>query len=305
MYSLIVLIIIYKRLSKYTTDTIKSAFRQEYLLMPDFFNSLENALLSSSVNETIEMTRQAFELCHQNSSFIEPVNRIIKPIDFVRFPDKPICVAPRDLPRRRLGTEAGKRSFIHAIAHIEFNAIKLALDIAYRFKGMPAQFYKDWVYVANDECKHFQLLCNHLATYDCQYGDNPSHDGLWSMAVKTDDNLLARLSLVPRYLEARGLDVTPAMLEKLYAQKDMDTAAILEIILEDEVTHVEFGTKWLDFVCENEGVEREDVFFEHVERLLKGQILGPFNKPLRLRAGFTPSELLELERLDKRKLKQT
>ena len=271
--------------------------------MTEFFNALEKALMTPSIDETIEMTNKAFELSLNNASLTEPSNRIIKSIEFVCFPEKPPCVAPRDLPRRRLGTEAGKRSFIHAIAHIEFNAIKLALDIAYRFKEMPEQFYKDWVYVANDECKHFQLLCNHLKHYGCEYGDDPSHDGLWSMAVKTENDLVARLSLVPRYLEARGLDVTPAMLDKLYAQKDTATAEILEIILEDEVTHVEYGTKWLDFVCQRDGIEREEVFFEHVEHFLKGQILGPFNKPLRRRAGFTESELLELERLDKRKLK--
>ncbi|MBV1912784.1 MAG: ferritin-like domain-containing protein [Cycloclasticus sp.] len=268
--------------------------------MTDLFNDIEKALLTSSVEETIEMTQKAFELSCSTSVFVEPSSRIVQPVERVCFPAKPICVPPRDLPRRRLGTEAGKRSFIHAIAHIEFNAIKLALDIAYRFKGLPEQFYKDWLYVANDECKHFKLLCDHLTQFDCAYGDIPSHDGLWSMAVKTENDLLARLSLVPRYLEARGLDVTPAMLVKLYAQKDTASAEILEIILEDEVTHVEYGTKWLDYVCQRDDIQREKVFFDNIEHYLKGQILGPFNKPLRRRAGFTETELLELERLDKR-----
>ena len=120
------------------------------------------------------------------------------------------------------------------------------------------------------------------------------------MAVKTDDDILARLSLVPRYLEARGLDVTPAMLEKLKAQKDTAATAILEIILEDEVGHVAYGTQWLDFVCEQYSLQRENVFFENVNHYMKGQVLGPFNRSLRLRAGFTESELNELERLDKR-----
>ena len=268
--------------------------------MTDLFNDIEKALLTSSVEETIEMTQKTFELSCSTSVFVEPSSRIVQPVERVCFPAKPICVPPRDLPRRRLGTEAGKRSFIHAIAHIEFNAIKLALDIAYRFKGLPEQFYKDWLYVANDECKHFKLLCDHLTQFDCAYGDIPSHDGLWSMAVKTENDLLARLSLVPRYLEARGLDVTPAMLVKLYAQKDTASAEILEIILEDEVTHVEYGTKWLDYVCQRDDIQREKVFFDNIEHYLKGQILGPFNKPLRRRAGFTETELLELERLDKR-----
>ena len=268
------------------------------------FKLIEEALFSSSITETLSATRQAFHLAESTSFIGGEAKRVIRPISEVSFPDKPLCVAPRDLPRRRLGSEAGKRSFIHAIAHIEFNAIKLALDIAYRYKNLPEQFYIDWLYVANDECKHFDLLCEHLKNYDCEYGDLPSHDGLWSMAVKTEHDLLARLSLVPRYLEARGLDVTPGMLEKLYAQKDIASAAVLEVIVEDEVTHVAYGTKWLDYVCEKEGLDREGVFFEHVESYLKGQILGPFNRPLRIRAGFTNDEMDKLEQLDKRDLKR-
>jgi len=271
--------------------------------MSELFVLIEKALLSSTTEETIEFTRAAFKITEGSEPFLETNNRFIRPIADVCFPDKPLWVPQRELPRRRLGSEAGKRSFIHAIAHIEFNAIKLALDIAYRFKGMPEQFYKDWLYVANDECKHFLMLCDHLKTYDCEYGDIPSHDGLWGMAAKTEGDIVARLSLVPRYLEARGLDVTPAMLDKLNAQKDVASAAILEVILEDEVTHVAHGTKWLDFVCAEQGIQREDIFFEHIEHYLKGQILGPFNRPLRARAGFTESELTELERLDKRKNK--
>ncbi|ORU93728.1 MAG: hypothetical protein A6F72_07575 [Cycloclasticus sp. symbiont of Poecilosclerida sp. N] len=268
--------------------------------MSEFFDCIEKALFSSSIEKTIELTRVAFQISENGASLVEKQDRAIAPISAVKFPVKPLCVPPRELPKRRLGTDAGKRSFIHAIAHIEFNAIKLALDIAYRFKGLPEEFYRDWAYVANDECKHFLLLCDHLKHYDCAYGDIPSHDGLWSMAVKTQGDLMARLSLVPRYLEARGLDVTPGMLEKLKVQKDAATAAILEVILEDEVTHVEYGTKWLDFVCKGEGTYREKVFFENIEHFLKGQILGPFNHPLRRRAGFTESELAQLERLDNR-----
>jgi len=271
--------------------------------MLELFVLIEKALSSSSTEETIKFTRAAFTLSEDLDRILEPNDRLIAPISDVKFPAKPLWVPQRDLPRRRLGSEAGKRSFIHAIAHIEFNAIKLALDIAYRFKGMPEQFYKDWLYVANDECKHFLMLCEHLKTYDCKYGDIPSHDGLWGMAVKTESDIIARLSLVPRYLEARGLDVTPAMLDKLNAQNDTASAAILEVILEDEVTHVAYGTKWLDFVCKEQGIQREGVFFENIDLYLKGQILGPFNRPLRVRAGFTESELTELERLDKRKIK--
>jgi len=272
--------------------------------MSHLFNLIEQALLSNSVEKTIELTQQAYAICQSGVRFDDSSERKICSIEQVMFPEKPVCVSPRELPRRRLGTEAGKRSFIHAIAHIEFNAIKLALDITYRFKGMPQQYYKDWLFVANDECKHFKMLCDHLATYGCSYGDLPSHDGLWSMAVKTEHDLLARLSLVPRYLEARGLDVTPAMLDKLLVQKDTETAEILKVILEDEVLHVKFGSTWLTYACELQNIERESIFFEHVNHYLKGQVLGPFNRPLRLRAGFSEEELRELESRDKRSLKQ-
>lgn len=286
---------------KYTLGTIKSV-TVSYIVSSYLFKLIEKALFSKSISETLSVTRRAFALAESTNFMADEAERSIRPISEVGFPDKPLCVSPRDLPRRRLGSEAGKRSFIHAIAHIEFNAIKLALDIAYRYRNLPEQFYIDWLYVANDECKHFEMLCEHLNNYDCAYGDLPSHDGLWSMAVKTEHDLVARLSLVPRYLEARGLDVTPGMLDKLYAQKDTASAAVLEVILEDEVTHVAHGTKWLEYVCVEQGLDREGVFFENVERYLKGQILGPFNRPLRIRAGFTNDEMDKLEGLDKRDL---
>lgn len=267
--------------------------------MSNIFELAEKVLSSTSIDEKLQLTAAAFSALQAGTlSFDDTQN--VEPIDFVRFPENPVWIPPTQLPRRRLGTDKGKSSFIHAIAHIEFNAIHLAWDIAYRFRGFPDQFYRDWLIVAADECRHFKMLNERLQSFDCTYGDLPSHDGLWSMAVKTEHDIVARLSLVPRYLEARGLDVTPAMLNKLHAVKDLETAEILEVILVDEVSHVRFGTHWLGYVCEQLNLNPKDAFFENVNHYLKRQIRGPFNRELRLQAGFTEEELDQLEKLDVR-----
>ena len=267
--------------------------------MNNIFTLAEKVLLSPSIEQKLSLTADAFALLESGSLDFTNNDQLLS-IDQVCFPDKPELIPPQKMPRRRLGTDKGRCAFIHAIAHIEFNAIHLAWDMLYRFRGLPEQFYIDWLIVAHDECRHFLMLNNHLQTLDCTYGDLPSHDSLWVMAVRTETDLLARLSLVPRYLEARGLDVTPAMLKKLHNVNDTETAKILDIILEEEVSHVEFGSKWLNYVCEQQNLSPVDVFFEKVKIYMKGQIRGPFNRELRLRAGFTEQELDQLESLDVR-----
>lgn len=210
-------------------------------------------------------------------------------------PLRPVLVAPRDVPRRGLGTALGRAALIHAVAHIEFNAINLALDAIYRFRGMPAEFYADWVAVAADEARHFALLQTRLAQLGHAYGDFDAHDGLWEMAVKTADSCLARMALVPRVLEARGLDVTPGMIARLRAVGDADTVVILETILREEVAHVAAGSRWFAWCCAREGRDAEAVFAELIAQFARNSVKGPFNVAARLAAGFSAAELARLE----------
>jgi uncharacterized ferritin-like protein (DUF455 family) len=206
-------------------------------------------------------------------------------------PAKPELVEPGKVPRRRLGSLEGRAALVHAIAHIEFNAINLALDAACRFRGMPDAYYTEWMSVAADEARHFVLLRDRLLELDYAYGDFPAHNGLWEMAQRTADSCLKRMALVPRVLEARGLDVTPGMIERLGQAGDTRTIAILGIILEEEVRHVEIGTRWFRFCCEKEGLESESTFLALLAEYFTGSIRGPFNLPARYQAGFTEREM--------------
>jgi len=212
-------------------------------------------------------------------------------------PPLPRLVAPRRLAQRGLGTHEGRAALVHAVAHIEFNAINLAWDAVHRFRGMPADYYRDWAQVAADEARHFSLLSARLAELGHAYGDFDAHDGLWDMAVRTADSCLARMALVPRVLEARGLDVTPGMIERLRGVGDTATVAILETILAEEVAHVAAGSRWFAWCCERDGVDAQATFRGLLETHLRGSLRGPFNVDARLRAGFTSAELAGLEEL--------
>jgi len=212
-------------------------------------------------------------------------------------PPKPALVHPRDLPKRGLGTPEGRAAFIHAIAHIEFNAIDLAWDAVYRFRGMPDAYYADWVSVANDEARHFAMLRERLQQLGYDYGDFDAHNGLWEMAEKTAHDGLARMALVPRVLEARGLDVTPGMIVKLKSLGDSATVEILETILREEVAHVAAGSRWFRWFCERAGVEPEARFRELLAEYARGVLRGPFNIEARSAAGFGEDELAALQQL--------
>jgi len=209
-------------------------------------------------------------------------------------PDRPELVDASRVRRRRLGSEAGRAALVHAIAHIEFNAINLALDAVYRFREMPLEFYQDWVSVAVDEARHFGLLQSRLHDLDHEYGDFPAHNGLWEMAEKTAGSCLVRMALVPRVLEARGLDVTPGMIERLSTAGDQETVAALEVILAEEVRHVAIGTRWFRYCCELEGLEPLATFLDLLKRYYGGTLKGPFNLDARYQAGFTPEEMAAL-----------
>ena len=218
-----------------------------------------------------------------------------EPIRMPGRPARPQLVPSRELPKRGFGSNEGRAAFIHSIAHIEFNAIDLAWDAAYRFRGMPAQFYADWVSVANDEARHFAMLRERLGDFGHDYGDFDAHNGLWEMAGKTAHSGLERMALVPRVLEARGLDVTPAMIVKLRQHRDDATADILEVILREEVGHVAVGSHWFRWYCEREGVVPETTFRKLIADYGRGVLHGPFNLDARSAAGFSDEELLALQ----------
>ncbi|KAB7619733.1 ferritin-like domain-containing protein [Alkalilimnicola sp. S0819] len=212
-------------------------------------------------------------------------------------PERPALVPPRALVKRGLGSEAGRIALIHAVAHIEFNAINLGLDAVYRFRGLPEAFYDDWLRVAEDEARHFALLRERLGELGAAYGDFPAHNGLWEMAVDTAHDWLVRMALVPRVLEARGLDVTPGMIERLEAAGDTRTVEILRLILREEIPHVAIGSHWFKRACAERGLEPEATFRELLARYMRGRLRGPFNHDARLAAGFSAEELAALEAL--------
>ncbi len=211
-------------------------------------------------------------------------------------PARPRLVAPKDLARRSLGTERGRAALIHAITHIEFNAINLALDALYRFQGLPWAYYLDWSRVAREEAQHFLMLRERLQQVGFDYGEFDAHDGLWTMAVKTHDSLVARMALVPRVLEARGLDVTPGMIRKLRAHGDERTAQILEVIFEQEIGHVAIGSRWFRHACDEHDLEPEPTFRRLLTRHYTGRVQKPLHREARRKAGFSESELAALEK---------
>ena len=220
-----------------------------------------------------------------------------QPIGMPGRPERPRLVHPRELPRRGFGTPVGLAAFVHAVAHIEFNAIDLAWDAVYRFRGMPAAFYADWASVAFDEARHFTMLRARLRELGHDYGDFDAHHGLWEMAEKTAHDGLARMALVPRVLEARGLDVTPGMIVKLRQLGDAATADFLEVILREEVGHVAAGSRWFRWHCAQRGLEPQATFRALLAEYARAVLYGPFNRAARLEAGFDADELASLEQL--------
>jgi uncharacterized ferritin-like protein (DUF455 family) len=217
------------------------------------------------------------------------------PIDQPGQPDKPERVAPQQVPRRRVDTLSGRAALIHALAHIEFNAINLALDAAHRFAGMPVAYYADWLRVADEEALHFELLNAHLATLGHGYGDFPAHNGLWDMALKTAHDPLVRMALVPRVLEARGLDATPLIVDKLRSVNDTRMVEILAVIERDEIGHVAIGSHWFGWLCAARGQEPESTFRQLLIDYDAPPLKPPFNLAARRQAGFSEPELAWLE----------
>jgi uncharacterized ferritin-like protein (DUF455 family) len=206
-------------------------------------------------------------------------------------PARPVLVAPRLVGRRSMVTVEGRAMLIHALAHIEFNAVNLALDALWRFPDMPPEYYADWLRVSKEEAGHFSMLTGHLRLLGYQYGDFPAHDSLWEMVDKTRGDIVARMALVPRTLEARGLDAIPPVRAKLAQAGDLAAAEILDIILRDEIGHVEIGNRWYGYLCEQRGLDPGTTYDELAARYEAPVLKGPFNIEARRLAGFTEAEL--------------
>ena len=213
----------------------------------------------------------------------------------VGVPDKPQLVAFHELPKRTVAGSKGHAAMIHAFAHIEFNAINIALDAICRFPGLPLEFYSDWLQIAHEEAIHFQLLREYLQTLGHDYGSFPAHSGLWEMVELTAFDVMVRMALVPRVLEARGLDVTPDIIRRFRHHQHQRAAEILEIIYRDEIGHVEIGSKWFNYFCRQRGLDSEKTFTTLIEKFATDKIRQPFNLFAREQAGFSAKEMEYLQ----------
>ncbi|MCI5073921.1 ferritin-like domain-containing protein [Oricola sp.] len=257
--------------------------------MPSLRAGAVAALSAADLDEKVRVTRQtAAQWRGRSLSLRAPADPAIP--DRPGRPDRPELVAPRLLKKRALNTVNGRIALMHALAHIELNAIDLALDIVARFAQMPIppSFFDNWMQVADDEARHFTLLRDRLRSLGADYGDLPAHDGLWQAATDTRGDLIARLAIVPLVLEARGLDVTPGLAAKLREFGDTETAAILDVIYHDEKTHVAVGAKWFRFFCARHGIDAASRFQALVSEHFHGQVKPPFNDRARSAAGLTP-----------------
>jgi uncharacterized ferritin-like protein (DUF455 family) len=262
--------------------------------MTGLFDAARRCIECTEPEAKLALTRETFDAAREGAFPLHDDGVPPEPIGTPGRPSKPRLVMPRDVPQRGLGTDEGRAALVHAVAHIEFNAINLAWDAVYRFRGMPDDYYRDWASVAHDESRHFTMLAARLAQLGHAYGDFDAHNGLWEMAVKTAGSCLARMALVPRVLEARGLDVTPGMIARLRSVGDDATADILEVILREEVPHVAAGTRWFRFCCEREGRDPDATFHALLAEYVPTGLRGPFNLDARRAAGFGDAELSRL-----------
>jgi uncharacterized ferritin-like protein (DUF455 family) len=260
----------------------------------NLFDAVFQALMTNDPDEKVRRTHrvraawQAGELSCEGGAAAQPV-----PVP--GRPARPELVQPRELPKRKPVTEEGRAVLFHALTHIEFNAINLGLDAVYRFRDMPADYYDDWLRVADEEADHFVMLREHLRSLGYDYGDFPGHNGLWEMAQKTAHDVLVRMALVPRCLEARGLDVNPGIKARLLESGDKAGAAKLDIILRDEIGHVAIGNRWFLQLCEQRGVEPMTTYNGLIDEYMQGPLRPPFHIEARREAGFSDEELAYLE----------
>ena len=254
-----------------------------------FFDQVKNALLE---NDPLTKTKLVDQLYADLSPSVDlSMHQSIDAIEIPGRPAQPELVHPTKVARRKLTTEQGRIALVHAICHIEFNAINLALDAVYRFQDMPHEYYVDWMKVAAEETKHFLLLRNRLLQLNSSYGEHLAHNGLWEMAIMTRHSIVERMALVPRVLEARGLDVTPGIINRLDAVGDTETVNILKIILHDEIGHVEIGTRWFRYACKQQNIDSESTFIALLKQYNVTIGNGPLHIDARQQAGFSQAEL--------------
>jgi uncharacterized ferritin-like protein (DUF455 family) len=261
--------------------------------MDSAFELAHQVLLATDVQEKCRLISELSRRWDEDELHFT-ASAVVMDVAAVGRPDKPVLTRPRGVARRSLHTAEGRKAFMHAIAHIEFNAINLACDAVHRFHGMPREYYGDWIKVAADEARHFNLLQAYLHRLGSRYGDFPAHDGLWDMAARTAHDVLARMALVPRVLEAHGLDVTPIMIKRLQAAGDVEAADILLIIYQEEIEHVAAGSRWFRYLCAQRELEPRSTFRSLVEKHFIGKLKGPFNIEARMAAGFDAEELERL-----------
>ena len=261
------------------------------------FPLVETALLLTNPSQKIQMVGALHQQWQTQQLHRNDVDNPSYPLEKAGLPEKLQFDSAGKMPKRRLSTPEGRAIMLHAIAHIEFNAINLALDAVWRFREMPDAFIGDWLRVAAEEAQHFDMLAQRLASLGYEYGDFPAHASLWEMALRTDFDVLVRMALVPRVMEARGLDVTPAIIEKFRHVQDFETMAVLQVIYDEEVGHVAIGNFWFKTLCQQRGLEPETTFIQlvrtHGQKILK----LPFNQLARTQAGFSEFELTMLNSL--------
>lgn len=248
------------------------------------------AILSADLDEKTELAQETARRWRaRRLSLRSPLDPELP--DRPGRPDKPLLVPPKATVKRSLHTLPGRIAMLHALAHIELNAVDLSLDIVARFTSepVPHSFFDGWMRVAFEEAKHFRMVRDRLRDLGADYGDMPAHEGLWQAAHSTRNDLTARLAVVPLILEARGLDVTPSLQEKMRETGDMESAEVLKVIYEDEKGHVAVGAKWFRFLCARERKDPAATFQQLVRANFRGALKAPFNDVARAEAGLTPS----------------
>ncbi|RKZ49598.1 MAG: DUF455 domain-containing protein [Gammaproteobacteria bacterium] len=262
----------------------------------NLYEAAYQCIMCCDVNNKLELTSKYEKLWKSDDLGLHDNSAAVKIINPGR-PVKPELVTPDKLPRRGMGTPQGRIILMHAIAHIEFNALNLAWDAVYRFRDLPREYYSDWIRVAREEARHFSMIRAWLEQHGSFYGEYAAHDGLWHMAIQTMDDSLIRMALIPRVFEARGLDVTPDMIKGLANHGAYEVAEILQQIYEDEIGHVHIGSSWFEFLCEQRKIKSDVTFQEILREYQPVFIKNKLNKPARRQAGFSDSELTMIENI--------